>query len=366
MKRLFRQLPLRKDTFLDPHISTNVSVNNTRTESVVDNKSINKVLNSQDIFNSVNSAYDKTIDVLNKVSHEVNKSSEALAKAKTVQSNVINLKDAVLRGSKLTVTQTNKALITVALTATLQYINEMTTDNKTKAIVADMLGVTQSADVIQKTVQAAAQEAATIQEGKQETEQSQENFGDLAVTTDVSVQNINQISKLSNYTDNLQDNSIRDTSIQNYMTTLNEKMRNEQEFVDNIKNTIQAVSDENQSNVLDMEGLDAEDTVLEFNQINELTSDVTHGFQELMDEVKTVVGSTETDISGEVRADQTSTARQDSEQKTSQTGEVGQTATQTTTQTTKSMWVTIIIAVVAIIALASAMKVIFGKKKDKK
>jgi hypothetical protein len=117
----------------------------------------------------------------------------------------------------------------------------MNTDNKTKAIVSDMLGVTQGSDAVQSAIQTAAQAAASVQETNQETKQTQENFflkeffADVNVTTDVSVQNVEQISNLSNYSDNLQDNSIRNQSIQNYISTLSEKMNSEQEYIENIK-----------------------------------------------------------------------------------------------------------------------------------
>jgi hypothetical protein len=382
MKRLFRNLPIRKESFLkeslfgDVKVSTEVSVNNTRQESNESNTVINKIINSQDILNSVNSAYDKSIEVLNKISHEVNKSSEAISSAKTVQSNVINLSGAKLTGIKISVSQTNKALINVALTATLQSINEMSTDNKTKAIVADMLGVTQGSEAMQTAIQSAAQTAETLQQSKQETEQTEETFahrflkerlcfiGCVGVSTSVSVQNINQINNLSNYSDNLQDNSIRNQSIQNYATSLSEKMNNEQEYVDNIKQTIQAVSDEAQNNVLDMSGLEADDVVLEFNQVNELTSDVVNGFEELIKDVKSVATSTDTDVTGEISAEQHSSSGQTGGQTSDQSAKADQSAIQTTIQTIISMLVAIVVAIVAVIAFGIIMKVIISKNKN--
>jgi hypothetical protein len=151
MKRLFRHLNPKNEGFLkenglfgDLNVNTNVSNSKTKQTTNEDNTAINKILNSQDILDSINSSYDKTIEVLNKVSQEVNKSSEAIASSKTVQSNVINLKGAKLTGTSITAKQANRA-----------FINEMNTDNKTKAIVADMLGVTQGSESVQETIQIA-------------------------------------------------------------------------------------------------------------------------------------------------------------------------------------------------------------------
>jgi predicted PurR-regulated permease PerM len=98
-----------------------------------------------------------------------------------------------------------------------------------------------------------------------------------------------------------------------------------------------------------MEGLDAEDVVLEFNQVNELTSDVVNGFQELIDETKTVVAETETDMSNSIESAQVIKSEQTGGQSTDQTTAADQAATQTTVQSTTKSWITIVIVIVVAI-----------------
>jgi hypothetical protein len=148
-------------------------VNNTKNYSENNETNINmqKILNNQELYKSISSAYDKSIEVINKTSSEVNKVAEAIAKSNSKQVNVIDLKGAKITGSKLSVNQSNKLLKNVALSASLQFINEIDADNKTKAIVADMLGATQDTETIQKVLQAAAQTAEAAQESNQEAKQ---------------------------------------------------------------------------------------------------------------------------------------------------------------------------------------------------
>jgi hypothetical protein len=366
-KRLFRHLPLKERAFVQNEMDVNVSNQKSRQESNTENNAYNKIINSQDIMNSIDSSYDTTIEVLNKVSQTVNKTAEAISSIQASQVNYINLKYAHLEGTTLTATQTNSALITVTLTATLKFISELDADNKTKAVVADMLGVSQSTDAVQQVIQDIAQVAQSAQDAKEDAEQSRESmcgFGLLcnSLAVNVSNQDIEQITNLTNTVDNLEDNSIRNQSIQNYVTTLRQKVEKENTFVDNIKQTIQAIAEQNQNNTLDVEGLSAKDTVIKFNQSNELTSEIVHGFQELMEDVKEVVGEVETDITQKIEGGQKTYSKQTGEQGADQDAESDQTASAESLQKQVSLYVIIVIAVAVVLGLGVLARVLIAKK----
>jgi hypothetical protein len=399
MHRLFRQLTFKKtehflkEGALAGGVDVNTQVSNTTnySSSNESNTNVQKILNSQDLMKSISSAYDKTVEVLNKTSKEVEKEAKAVNESLTKQSNVINLKGANLKGTKMTLEQSNKLTKTVALSASLQFINEIDADQKTKAIVADMLGVTQGTEAIQNTIQNAAQEAANMQASKQESTQDaktsfsfRENFlsgrlkervciiGCVNVNTQVTNQDNTQVSELHNYSDNLTDNSIKSQEIQNYVSTLTDKTQNVTETKEKISQTIQNVADTVQENLIDMEGVNAEDVELSFKQVNELEETITNGFSDYMEEVTKVVSDTSLEATQEITADQTEVAIQSNDQTVSQGLTSEQTSDQTTTQTaatgTNSVIMLIVICIVAVVALGAGVKIYFSmkKKKDKK
>jgi hypothetical protein len=361
------------------------------------NTNIQKVLNNQELMKSINSAYDKTVEVLNKTSQEVEKEAKAVNKSTTKQTNILSLKNAVIKDSAINLTQSNKLVKTVALSASLQFINEVEADNKTKAIVADMLGVSQGTEAVQNAIQNAAQLAANVQESKQETTQDttahftyrekffnknarkkdtfiapgylKESclFGCASVATTVSNQGDTQLSNLHNYTDNLQDNSIRSQEIQNYVSTLSDKTQNINEYKSKISQTIENAADSIQENIADLEGANFENVELTATQTNDLVETITNGFDDFMTEVKQTVGDTSLEDSTKIQADQKDIARQTGEQISSQTSDNTQKSSQSTDQTTSAgsnIIMTIVICIIAVVGLCVVGNVLINRKKE--
>jgi hypothetical protein len=376
------------DKFLaETNVNTNVSNTKNYSSSDESNTNVQKILNSQDLMKSISSAYDKTVEVLNKTSKEVEKEAKAANKSMTKQSNIVNLKGANLKGTTISVDQSNKLTKTVALSASLSFINEIDADQKTKAIVADMLGVTQGSEAVQSAIQNAAQEAANLQESKQTSSQEakagfsfrelflvgplkERALVDTNVNTNVSNESNTQIANLHNYSDNLQDNSIRSQEIQNYVSTLTDKTQNVNDIKEKISQTIENIADTVQENIADMEGLIAEDVELPIKQVNELEETITNGFEDYMNEVTKVVNDTSLEASQEITADQQEVAIQSGEQAVSQGLTNEQKNEQTIDQTGSaggSSWITtIVICIIAVIAIGAGVKIYFSmKNKDK-
>lgn len=105
-------------------------------------ENIEQIKNTQ-IYDMVNSAFNSSTDVLNEVSSAIDQANEMMAKASGNQSNVIDFTN--IEGSKgvmISLDQKNKAKQDVALVAAVQAISDLKVDNTQKAIICDMLGLT--------------------------------------------------------------------------------------------------------------------------------------------------------------------------------------------------------------------------------
>lgn len=126
-------------------------------------------LQTQDIYKKIDTAYDKTVETINKISEAINETTNSIASASSVQINEFIIEtpaDACrLNLKNLDVNQQNKLEQQVELSTAIQSINSLTTDTEIKAIMSDMMGLTQASDT--------KQEAKT--DTKQTTEQKQSN-----------------------------------------------------------------------------------------------------------------------------------------------------------------------------------------------
>lgn len=126
-------------------------------------------IQTQDIYKKIDTAYDKTVETINKISEAINETTNSIASASSIQINEFIIEtpaDACrLNLKNLDVSQKNKLEQQVELSTAIQSINSLTTDTEIKAIMSDMMGLTQASDT--------KQEAKT--DTKQTSEQKQSN-----------------------------------------------------------------------------------------------------------------------------------------------------------------------------------------------
>lgn len=167
-------------------VDVNVSnTNNTQTSNStnIDFQSIDE---TQDIYKKIETAYDKTVETINRMSDKINDVTNSVAKASSIQINefiVENEKDAcMLKLKNMPVEQANKLEQNVELSTAIQSINELTSDSEIKAIMVDMLGLTQKSETQQDATTEAKQTSDQKQKNVQETKQTSGNsMGSLIV-----------------------------------------------------------------------------------------------------------------------------------------------------------------------------------------
>lgn len=134
-------------------------------------KDIQTNIMTQEIYKKIDTAYNKCVETISKISEEINKTVDSVAAASSVQINEINITtpyDACMFKMKnFTVDQTNKLSQEVELTTMLQSITTLTSDNETRAIMADMLGLTQGSKTDQEVAQMTAQGTTQTNTAKQ-------------------------------------------------------------------------------------------------------------------------------------------------------------------------------------------------------
>lgn len=152
--------------------SINTTVNNANQSSESTMKDIQTNKQTQDIYKKISTAYDKTVEAVNRVSDTLNETTESIASATSSQSNEFVLSadmdpSCVSEIMGLNLTQQNKLTQTVELNAMLKNINDLSSDNEVKAIMMDMLGMTQSSTTDQSAVSSTTQKAEQTQTASQ-------------------------------------------------------------------------------------------------------------------------------------------------------------------------------------------------------
>ena len=177
-----------KESLFSIDVGVNVSNQNIKQDNVTRQESQKILNNNTEIANKISSAYDKVAEVLNETKINEDKAAEAKAEAKVRNENVFKagispkdynemMKTAVEAADKglkispcqlvfeksLNATQENKVRATVILNGIIEQISSTDLDNEVQAIMADMMGLTQSAEAEEKakaaTKQAADQKA---------------------------------------------------------------------------------------------------------------------------------------------------------------------------------------------------------------
>lgn len=163
-------------------VNTSVSAANQESNSTaIDQQTI---LQTQDIYKKINTAYDKTVEIIQEVVKEYNETINSIASAKSTQINELiftNENACLLKLKNLNVSQANDLRQTVELKTAIKNLNTLDIDNETKAIVTDMLGLTQSSDVDQTGTLETTQDNTTTQDSSQITTQVAETGGSWTI-----------------------------------------------------------------------------------------------------------------------------------------------------------------------------------------
>lgn len=326
-------------------VDANIGVNTTINKTNVSNNTSVKNFSESEVYNKVENAYNSAVEVVNEVRKTVNQVNDIANKAQTKQQNKVGpVKISGSKGVKLKVEQKNKALQQVSLVATVKAISNLQGDNVTKAIVADMVGLTQKADSGQDAKNSAATTNGvantTSNERKQElfvnsilsggkghvtfepyrTSYRKEGFNLLkdsvykecalfGANINVDVNTTINDTNITNNTEQLTSQKTKAENIQKYVTNISEKNKNLQEMVENLTNNLNAASEVDQSNILEsLEIEDSEDVDVEFTQANELTQTLTTEFSNFVE------SASKTTNSNEISTDKTLTTDQGSSQ----------------------------------------------------
>lgn len=142
-------------------------------------------IQTQDIYKKIDTAYDKTVETITKISETINETTNSIASASSIQINEFIIEtpaDACkLNLKNLTVDQRNKLEQNVELTTAIQNINTLTNDTEVKAIMSDMMGLTQASETTQDTKTETKQKSEQTQKNEQKTTQTSGGGGEWVV-----------------------------------------------------------------------------------------------------------------------------------------------------------------------------------------
>jgi hypothetical protein len=134
-----------------------------------------KLIQSQDMYKSISSAYDKVNEIQNEVAKTHNETIDSLASAKSSQINELvftNENACLLKIKNLNIKQSNELQQKVDLQVILKALNSMEADAETKMIAADMMGLTQKSAVDQTGALTTKQTAVSDQTASQKSSQT--------------------------------------------------------------------------------------------------------------------------------------------------------------------------------------------------
>ena len=338
----------------------NVNVDTTKNNTNVTQISTQKILNNSELYNEISTSYEKAFEVINKVRNEINKANEAMAKASTDQTNNGGgIKITGVHDSTISLSQKNKAEQNVSLIASVRAINDLDATNKQKAIIADMVGLTQSANNDQAATSSLAQDGGATNDTTNKTEQFLpifsnqylEKFGlgkvfskkyrmkkegfsllkkyvfketamfgtnfDVDVSTTINDTNMYQSNEQWNET------NTKNTNIQQYASSLTEKTENIDENVQNLQNNMAAAAEASQTN--DFGGVEIGDSsglVFSYEQSNELIQNVTMEYTDFMETVKKAINEGDVSSTTDTTGDQSTANKQSSDSISDQKSDV--------------------------------------------
>ena len=339
-----------------PHVMTSVQEDSVFAET--NEKVQNIIKNNTDLYNEINTAYDTTVEIMNKVSNDIEAVNNSIAEGTITQLNSVG--EIVLEnvdGLSLDIEQINKGVLQVQLVSSVQHLNDIKDSNVNKGIVADMLGLTSKSDVLNEGKQVADQSGTTKIDKEQETKQEtykyisesfvkrsmkyiKETFWGIDVgspTVETGVNRSTTIDKKTLDSMSLSDTNVKDTNIQNYITSFMSKTDNINEYKNNLVNNITSAGKITQTN--SFAGLKAKNVSnikLNIKQSNDASADISNKFESFMDTVKQVLTDNQVDKTSDTKSDKTTATKTTSDQSSTQTAGSDISQTQKISQTALS------------------------------
>lgn len=330
------------------HLNSNTNINDTQ---LTDKKKIE----NNDILKKVSVAYDTANEIRNKINQQMDQVNNAAAKAKTTQTNTaVGMSIVGNKGGNIKINQINEAVQKVKLAATVKAIQQLDASNSQKAIIADMLNLTQ------KMTQDNQKKSTTDQSTKGTVDNSQSAKTDKFVNSitygghgmiqiepfdiyesyylketgvafnlgsdanNSTHENINVNKNTTKVDKDHQETNTKNQDIQNYMNTMKNKAENLQEFKQNLQNNIQAASEAEQSNVIkDFKIADNEDLKFEFTQLNKFSQDIVTEFSNFVETAAKVTTSNETESKKGITTTQDTALKSGMDSTTKQSSDIG-------------------------------------------
>lgn len=348
-------------------------------DTKIDNKFIQ---NETELYNEISTAFDSTLECLNKVSNKIEQENNIKQDVEAEQSNKMKgVKIIGVSGSKVNIDQSNKIDQNVMLSAIVQSLNEMKVSDQQKAIISDMLNLTQksSADQSAKAATGMSTDAQTksITEKKQTFINSVVSGGRGLISFETFSDNryiehfpcvvncINGSNSTTEVTDiknfhneaNLTDiKKNKQTDIQNYMTTLKNKNENISEFSNNLRNNLAQGIKAKQTNELeDLQiGNITDGAEVNLSQENEMVQKIVTSFETFVQNAAAVLNENTNETQKGTTTDQGSDSKQASEaQAEMKSVAVTDESTKITQDNSSSMsFIVMIVALVIVAAIA--------------
>lgn len=141
-------------------------------------------IETQDIYKKIESVYNKCNEVISKIKEEQNIINTSVARAQSIQENklmITNQSDVcALKLNSAKLTQSNKLTQTVELKNIVKSINSLGSDNESKAIMADMFGLTAGSKTTQSVAQTSSQTATAEQSSSQTATQISDQSSEMS------------------------------------------------------------------------------------------------------------------------------------------------------------------------------------------
>ena len=358
----------------------------------------NRIMNNSELYNEIKTSYEKAFEVVNKVRNEINMANEAMAKAETTQSNKVGKIDlSNMTNSNISISQKNKAEQNVSLIASVQALTDLEATNTQKAIIADMVGLTQSADNKQTADNTGTQDSSAVNDTLNKTDQKasftflpsftnqylekfglrktfssgykmkKEGFNLLkkyvfretalfGANINIDVSNTVNDNKMYQSVENWNETNTKNTNIQEYASSLTEKTENVDENIQNLQNNMAAAAEASQSNELEeLIGDGASGINYNLEQSNELSQAVTQEYGNFMETVKKTMNDSSLDSTSTSDIGQTTTNDQTSKNTSDQTAKVDNKTTNESSQSAGSASIIMIIVIVIVLVVVVGM-----------
>ena len=172
-------------------VGVDVAVKNEYKETNETQKDYKTNIQTQDIYEKIETAYNKCVETVNKIVEEIDQTNNSMANAQAVQINELNFNEprdiCMMKVKNMDIKQSNTLTQNVVLTTMITSITSLTNDTEVQAIMSDMLGLTQGVEAEQTTVQTSKQTASSSQKSSQTTVQSTSQAGGIVLIIVIAV-----------------------------------------------------------------------------------------------------------------------------------------------------------------------------------